>query len=85
MTDIRFYAEKVARGLQKMEKKPDAFLFAKDDGDVWDEPTILGIPVFHTVFVDNVMTDDEIPFIPLWRSDGDYIIDRKRFNDGFSA
>jgi len=31
------------------------------------------------------MTDDDVPFIPLWCSDGDYILDRKRFNDGFSA
>lgn len=76
------YTEKVAAGLRRMHKKPDAFLFC-DGETAYDEPTACGIPVYHSVFVNNSQTDEDVPFIPIWAREGDYAVDRKRFNDGF--
>ena len=76
--------ERTAAGLRMMQKKPDAFLCCFDEGMAWDEPTILGIPVFHSAFINNTMTDSNIPFIPIWYRESDYGVDRKRFNDVFS-
>ena len=79
------YIEKVAAGLRNMKTKPDAFLVVEQEGWCWDKGKILGIPVYHTEFVYNNMTDSDIRFIPLWNSEGDYIIERKRFNDGYES
>ena len=80
---MREYIEKVAAGLRVMEQKPNAFLFCSNGETTWDEPTILGIPVFHSTLVRNTFTDDDVPFIPLWRNDGEYSSSRRQFNDGF--
>ena len=75
--------EKVARGLRAVNKKPDAFLYVSHHEFTWDEPLIMGIPVFHSSFIVNTSTDDDIPFIPLWKNESDYTLTRKKFNDGF--
>ena len=76
------YIEKVAAGIRAMKHTPDAFLCCLDD-PAWDKPSICEIPVFHSVFVQNTMTDEDVPFIPIWRKSGDYVIDRKRFNEHY--
>ena len=76
------YKKKVAQGLRTMKKEPDAFLFINIE-QAWDESAILGFPVFHSAFIANPMTDDDVPFIPLWQDESDYTLERKRFNDGY--
>jgi hypothetical protein len=56
-----------------MNKKPDAFLFCDGYEDwTYDEPEILGIPVFHTTSVKDVKegTENLTPlFIPIWKEE----------------
>jgi len=80
---MRNYIEKVAAGVRMMQHKPNAFLFCESDEYTWDEPTILGIPVFHSPYVFNSLTDENVPFIPLWGAAGEYSGSRRQFNDGF--
>ena len=74
----------VASGLRNMRVKPDAFLYCdNDEFYTYGEDFILEYRVFHTSLVDNRMTDEDIPWIPIWYNEGDYIISRKEFNDGY--
>jgi len=75
--------DKVARGLRALKKQPDAFLYVNNHEPIWDEPAILEIPVFHSSFIVNTATDDDIPFIPLWKDESDYILAIRTFNRGF--
>ena len=64
--------ESVARGLRRIQKKPpDAFLFSSDGDWIWDEDTILGIPVFYTDvdFQWCIERQDACPFIPIWKTE----------------
>ena len=84
MTDIvRDMVQTVAAGVRRMNNPPDAFLYTKDDEFCFDQEKICGFPVYHTALVMNNMTEDEVPFIPLWKEDGDYITDRARFNKAY--
>lgn len=75
--------KRIASGLRNMKNQPDAFLFCDEDELwTWDEPTILNIPVYHTIFVRNTMTDDNHRFIPIWKNEGARIRDRGLFNAG---
>ena len=76
--------EKVAAGLRAMKNKPDAFLCCFTGDLTWDLPEILGIPVFHSAYIDNTFTDDYVPFIPMWNDEKDYSADRKLFDDHFT-
>lgn len=80
---VKEYIEKVAAGLREMKQKPDAFLFCSNGEITWDEPTILGIPVFQSALILNTSTDEDVPFIPLWENNGDYSLSRRQFNDGY--
>ena len=75
------WIEPVAAGLRAMDQKPDALLWC--GSDVYVDTEILGIPIFYSAGVTNPYTDDPVPFIPLWRSEGNYWISRRRFNDGY--
>jgi hypothetical protein len=69
-----------------MIEAPDAFMYAPinydetwDDLENWDEPEILGIPVYHfdlpVVYNYNYGMSIECPFMPIWkaaRSDKQY-------------
>jgi len=77
------FTQGVAGGLRRMNIQPDAFLFCEDDGVTFDEAEILGIPVFHSALIINTYTDLNIPFIPIWKAESDYIIQRGLFNDGY--
>jgi hypothetical protein len=78
------FKEKVAGGIRSMGKAPDAFLYSNEELYCWDEDYILGIPVFHSALIANTMTDDHVPFIPMWKKEGDYVVDRAKFNSGYS-
>lgn len=77
------FINKVASGLRKMKNPPDAFLFVSNNEYIYDKKTILTIPVYHSAFIFNSMMDEDIPFIPLWYAEADYIIDRKIFNTNY--
>lgn len=75
----------VASGLRNMKEKPDAFLYCSESEEVWDKDNILGIPVYHSVFVRNTATDLDIPFIPMWLKEKCYISARADFHSGYEA
>jgi hypothetical protein len=76
--------QKLAAGLNIMNKKPDAFIYCEGGHETWDQETILEIPVFHSCLIDNRLADiNDCPFIPIWKEDGDYRQDRKDFNYGY--
>ena len=74
--------EKVAAGVRRMKKAPDAFLLTVD-GIEWGAYEIMGVPVFYTPFVHNTTTDEAIPFIPLWKEPRNHVRDIRAFNKGF--
>ena len=76
------WIEPVAAALRATDQKPDALLWCGGD-DVYVDAEILGIHVFQSAGVTNHYTDDPVPFIPLWRSEGNYWVSRRRFNDGY--
>jgi len=78
------YTHKVAAGLRRVKNTPDAFLFCGDCDTTWDLPEILGIPVYHSALIVNTCTDMDVPFIPMWVAEGDYIVLRGLFNDGYA-
>lgn len=73
--------ERVAAGLRKIGETPDALLFSfystEDDWDkydIWDEPEILGIPVFHVdypiyFYFNDSISHPECRFMPIWKSE----------------
>ena len=74
---------KKSEGLRRMKIEPDAFLICDCGERVYDQKRIFGIPVFHSVFVNNTMTDGDVDFIPMWVDEDNYIMDRARFNQGY--
>ena len=76
---------KVAYGLTMMKKKPDYFLFLQFLAEdwTWDEETILGIPVFHTTELLYYQDEIDCPFLPIWKKEGDYILDVVGFRRGY--
>ena len=73
----------VAGGLRRMDIKPDYLLFCGEEDWCWDEEKILGIPVLHSALIRNIMTDSNVPFIPLWNVEKEYTGQRVRFNRGY--
>jgi hypothetical protein len=72
--------ERAAAGLRNMDEAPDAFMYAPinydetwDDLENWNEPEILGIPVYHfdcPIFYHyNGGLTIECPFMPIWKSE----------------
>ena len=77
---------KTAAGLRRMQNSPDFLLFCGADITwTWDEKEICGISVLYSCFIQNRMTDADVPFIPLWHNPkhGQDSMDRKRFNEGY--
>ena len=74
--------ENVAKGLRRMKIAPDYFLWVGEEGF---DNEVLGIPVLHSALVVNTFSYNDVPFIPLWKTENDdkYIIERKRFEDGY--
>jgi len=83
--------EKVAAGLRRMAKPPDYFLLVgapvDDDpyGIAWTVDGVCGIPTVNSAFINNTMTDVDIPFIPVWNDIGiwDAMSECTQFNKGF--
>lgn len=72
--------EQIAAGLRRMKTAPYFLLYCGNE----DVPSaICGILVIHGSLISNTTTDLDIPWIPLWLSPGDYILERKRFNEGY--
>ena len=75
--------EKVAAGLRNMTFQPAGLLVC---GSAEGLPTeIAGIPIYDSSFIDNNYSDNDIPFIPIWR---DTICDnmwhqRRLFEQGY--
>ena len=61
--------ENVAKGLRGLKQRPDAFVFVDGQTDwTWDEPEILGIPVYHYPrFIDT--NDTGCLFVPVWKDE----------------
>ena len=62
-----------------METKP----YCDNEGSEHDQ--ICGIPVVYSALVRNSMTDMDVPWIPLWYKQRDYIIARANFIEGYEA
>ena len=77
--------ECVAAGLRRMDNPPDYFL-CESGGDeyVWGKSKICGIPVLHGGIITNTTVDLVVPFIPVWKLPGDYIVDQSQFNRGYA-
>ena len=75
--------EQVAAGLRRMRTTPDFLLYCGGEEDLAKE--ICGSPVIYSALVSNTTSDLDIPWIPLWSAAGDYILERKRFNEGYEA
>ena len=63
--------ERVAAGLRKMDTKPDFLLFIDNKTDfTWDEDTICGVPVLHTILaVNNDYDGDDFFFHPAFNNE----------------
>lgn len=81
--DFKKIIENVARGLRRMDVKPDYFIFIEQEEWTWDEDDICGIPVIHAVeitsYYDSSMTES-CPFIPCWKKEQSNIM---RHNNSF--
>jgi hypothetical protein len=79
--------ERVASGLRNMQEVPIAFLYLNIDDQVWDEPEILGIPVYYSDF--NIQSglngglSTPCRFVPLWGSERDFCLQIKAFFQGW--
>ena len=59
--------EEVARGLRRMDRKPDFFLYFNiDEKFYWDEDEILGIPILRTFGIYQGNGENELMFYPLF-------------------
>ena len=81
--------ERMANGLRDLKEFPDALIFSTDEDWVWDEETILGIPVFHTdIFVEfvwNSQISTDCPFLPIWKKERSCTpYKSKKFFDGWN-
>ena len=78
--------EQIASGLRQMKTTPEMLLYCGDCGDGIEIPSqVRGIFVVHSSLVSNTTTDLDIPWIPVWFEWEDYILERKRFNEGYEA
>ena len=80
--------KKIDAGLRAISKTPAAFLFIDGENpDTWDEPEILGIPVFHGRDLNCYRWDSHwelCRFIPMGKKEEDITsTDRKRFAEAF--
>jgi len=79
--------DRVAAGLRRMERKPDALIFIDMFDWVWDEKEILEVPVYHTIKEEwkDYTEFNSIPFIPLWGGEEvDRLALRGLFNLGYT-
>jgi len=69
--------ERVAAGLRRLPVTPDAMLFLdfeRRDDATWDEPEILGIPVFHATSLKNLEAEgmsEAGVFVPIFSKDNE--------------
>ena len=77
------YTQQIAAGLRALEKAPVALL-STEENEVRGIIKVCGIPVFHSALISNTMTDDHVPFIPMWGDDSDHVIARAKFNSAFA-
>lgn len=79
--------EQIAAGLRAIERTkcapPDVLLHCDNEGNEYD--SICGIPVVYSALIRNSMTDWDVPWIPLWYKQNDYIIARAAFNRAFEG
>lgn len=79
--------ERVAAGLRNMKSVPDAFIFLGGQEWVWDKPSILGKPVFHSMDISFITNFSEVNclFMPLWFSESDrHSLEVSKFINGYS-
>ena len=74
--------EKTCAGLRRMKNAPDLLLYVGEENTL-EVGKISNIKVVFSSLVLNTMTDADVPFIPLWFEDGDYVLDRSFFNKGY--
>ncbi len=78
----KIYRYRVAGGLRRMDKKPDALLYCGEEYAIEDCDEISGVKVYFTTLVKNE-TPLNIPFSPIWRERGDYKEEKEKFNKGY--
>lgn len=61
-----FLVNKVAAGLRRMTKTPDALLYFDDEKSFYDRDTIINIPIYRTEFIYQGNGLDVIRFYPLF-------------------
>jgi hypothetical protein len=77
-------ADKVAAGLRKMNRKPDALLFFDDEDFFYDKDKFLDIPVFRTSFLYQSYGTENLKFYPLFLNvHKDDIISVSQFRRGY--
>ena len=78
--------ERIASGLRAMDISPDFLLYCGDDheDDInFKDDRICGIPILYSEYIHNTMTDDDVPFMPIWDINVYYGAVRKQFNEGY--
>lgn len=73
--------ERVASGLRRMNRKPDALIYIGSDLDI-EESEFSFIPIFYSQAMTTVWID--VCFVPIFNEQfSDSLVETKRFCDGF--
>ncbi len=84
MLNKREIIERVAAGLRRLSKEPDAMLWMRNDCK-WVDSSIMGIPVFYNDTLKCALSEsmvDGMPCVPLYRTEKEYAVEIARYCEG---